>query len=109
MGAQTHADCGPTTDELTRPQIDAVEEVKRRREKIESSRYDHEAEVTLYDNGTATVTVTLAGIDAFAAMMLEKDTLLPSDLDTYDIETHMCGAFDGGEGSRIVLRKTFMP
>ena len=109
MGATTHADDGAKIDELTRPQIDAVEEVTRRRELIQSSRYDHEAEVTLYDNGTATVTVTLAGIDEFAAMMLEHNTDMPSDCDTYDIETHMCGEFDGGEGSRIVLRKTFMP
>jgi hypothetical protein len=108
MGAQTHANDDVQTDELTWEQIRAVTEIKRKRELIESSRYDHEAEVTLYDNGTATITLTLAGIDAFAAMVLEKDTTLPNDHDNYDVVTHMCGALDGGEGSRIVLRKTFM-
>ena len=108
MGAQTHADDGAKTDELTRPQIDALEEVTRRRESIEKCGYDHEAEVTLYDNGTATVTVTLVGIDAFAALMLEKDVTMVHDHDGYDVATHMCGALDGGAGSRIVLRKTFM-
>jgi hypothetical protein len=108
MGVQTHADDGAKADELTRPQIDAVEEVTRRRESIESCDYDHGAEVALYDNGTATVTVTLAGIDAFAAIMLEQRTTMVSDYNGYDVVKHMCGAFDGGEGSRIVLRKTFM-
>ena len=108
MGAQTHANDGARTDELTRQQVEAVREVEARRELIESSRYDHEAEVTLFNNGNATVTITLVGIDAFAAIMLEKATTMVYDHDGYEIATHMCGALDGGEGSRIVLRKTFM-